>query len=185
MSMRFSLALVCLSLGCVGTPIYASADWERGADLSPSKTFSVVRSPRLPKLKPEQEALVQLVETTAKRELIEKGYKEAPADAAQLIAMPYFLTRERAEVTVLSYNCAQSTYASAGNILPDDALPPCEESTISEVEEGVLIIDVYDSKRKELVWHGWATAKRPEPGTHASPDRVAQATRDILEKFPP
>jgi len=136
-------------------------------------------------LKPEQEALLALVETTAKQELIQKGYKEAPVATAQLVATPYVLSRERAEVTVLSYTCNQHVYAQAGNVLPSYALPPCEESTISEIQEGILVIDVYDSARKELVWHGWATAARPESGSSGTPALVAQATRDVLAIFPP
>jgi hypothetical protein len=47
------------------------------------------------------------------------------------------------------------------------------------------MIDVYDTERKELVWHGWATAKKPKPDAPATAQLVQQATRDILERFPP
>jgi uncharacterized protein DUF4136 len=56
---------------------------------------------------------------------------------------------------------------------------------ISDVEEGVLLIDFYDTELKRLVWHGWATAKQPPPGTPHTPDRLAKATTEILDNFPP
>jgi hypothetical protein len=180
-----ALPLAAFCLGCGAHIRTAASDWERGADLGPSKTFSIVRSPRMSNLKPEQEALLALVEKTAKQELIQKGYKEAPVDTAQLVATPYVLSRERAEVTVLSYTCNQHVYAQAGNVLPSYALPPCEESTISEIQEGILVIDVYDSARKELVWHGWASAERPKPGSSGTPALIEQATRNVLAIFPP
>lgn len=179
------LGLGVPGLGCGAQIRTAASDWDRGADLAPSKTFSIVRSPRMTNLKPEQEALVAVVESTAKQALIQKGYKEAPVDTAQLVATPYFLSRERAEVTVLSYTCNQNVYASAGNVLPGYALPPCEESTISDIQEGILVIDVYDSARKELVWHGWASAERPKPGSPETPALVEKATRNVLAIFPP
>jgi hypothetical protein len=180
-----SLAALAGLLCACGAQVRASADWERGADLAPSKTFGVARSPLLPQgLTPEQSRLVALVEDTIKRELSRKGYQEVPVESARLIATSQFLVRERSRVN--AYTCDNYwQYAMyEGAVLPAGAVAPCQESVVSNFDEGVLMIDVYDAERKELVWHGWANGERPKPGAAAT-EVVQQATLDILERFPP
>lgn len=173
------------SAGC-SAPVRASVDWERGADLSPSKTFSVGRSAELPEhLTPEQEHLVQIVDDTIKREFSRKGYREVALPTAQLVATTHFASRERTNVNTYTCHNYWQDAMYEGAVLPGGAVQACQETELTKFEEGVLMIDVYDTQRKELVWHGWATAKRPQPGASAAPDLVQQATLDILERFPP
>jgi hypothetical protein len=169
-----------------GSPVRAAADWDRGVDLSPKKTFSVARSRLLPpNLTPEQEGLVSMVETLTKRTLAEKGYVEAPAASADLIATSHFMLRER--LGVKTYTCANyyqhEMYEAA--VLPGGAVTPCQESAIAGFAEGTLMIDVYDTHLQELVWHGWASAPRPVPGSQDAQQVVQRATLDILDHFPP
>lgn len=177
--------LVTGGTGC-SAPLRASADWERGADMSPSKTFSVGRSAELPQhLTPEQEQLVQVVDDTIKRELARKGYREVPRTTAQLVATSHFASRERTNVNTYTCHNYWQDAMYEGAVLPAGAVQACQESELTKFEEGVLMIDVYDTERKELVWHGWATARRPKPGASVSSELVQQATLDILERFPP
>lgn len=181
------LGASALVAACGAAPLHASADWERGADLAPSKTFSVVRSPWIPKeLTQEQASLLAIAETTAKRELVEKGYREAPPGEARLIATTYFIKRKRANVIDGSVYCgAYDVEVTAGTIVPPGLVGSCEESYISKHEEGTLLIDMYDAELDELVWHGWASADLPEQGSWLTPQLVERATIDILAKFPP
>lgn len=168
--------VVAASGTACGTPVRAASDWERGADLAPSKTFSVARSPQLPAdLTPDQARVVAMVDDTIKRELAKKGYQEAPADAAQLVLMSNFAFRDRTRVG--AHACAD--YA------PNSARSSCQQATITNFNEATLLIDVYDARSHELVWHGWATAERPEAGNGNTPELAKQATVDILERFPP
>lgn len=174
--------------GCTSSPgVRSNADWERGADLGPSKTFSVTRSPLLPAdITPKQVELMGVVDATTRSELTRKGYHEASSEQAELIATSYFIKRRRKDVMTSSFTCTASPgYAmTSGGIIKAEALPPCEESVISDVDEGVLLIDLYDRQHRQLVWHGWATA-RPEPGSPPTQAQVAQVTKEILEHFPP
>ena len=183
----FAVASCLLSLACGAAPMHAAADWERGADLKPSKTFCIARSPWLPKeLTPEQASLLAVVENTAKGELNSKGYHEAPPDKAELIAAPYFIKREREDVFDTSGQCgAYDVKVADGAVVPRTLVGTCEESYVTKFEEGILLIDMYDAKRDELVWHGWASAALPEKGSPPPPQLVQRATIDILAKFPP
>jgi uncharacterized protein DUF4136 len=182
------LAAAVLAWGSVacGSAVKASADWERGADLAPTKTFSVAHSPLLPKdLTPEQRDLVALVEATISKELTRKGYKEAAASDAQLVAMSHFERRERSSVSTFKCDNTWRYEMYEGAVLPAGAVAPCQDSMINKFEEGVLLIDIYDARLKELVWHGWAYGKRPDPASEKLAGIVQQATLDILERFPP
>jgi hypothetical protein len=175
-----------LALGCGSTAVRAGADWERGVDLSAGKKFSVERSGLLPaNLTPDQLQLVQLIEDTTKAELTRKGYQQAPKAEAQLIATAHFTTRERTGINTYVCDNYWRYEMYEGAVLPAGAVPPCQESVLSTFEEATLLIDVYDTQRKELVFHGWAAAKRPEAGSTGTPALVKQATLDIMDRFPP
>jgi hypothetical protein len=174
------------SLPSCAAPV-AFADWERGADFAPGKTFAVTKSAELnADLDERQKSLVTLVNTTIERELTLKGFAKAPADTAQLVVNFYVVRRTRQEVKVESRLC----YAGDRGELPpgtswDSAAIACEESLVSEYEEGTLIIDVFDAKKQELVWHGWKSRKVLPPDSPELSKVVEQATVDILSIFPP
>jgi len=180
-----SLAVAWSSVAC-GTAVRAGVDWERGVDFKAVKTFNVSRSPLLPKdLNPQQEKIVQVAENTTKEQLILKGYQEAPADQAQLIATTHFLMQDRTRVTTFPCDNYWGYEAYAGAVMPAGTVPPCQESVLTDFEEATMLIDLYDTERKQLVWHGWATAQRPEPGSSDAEKLVARAATDILDRFPP
>ena len=185
-----ALAGLIVASACGTAPMHAAADWERGADLKPSKTFTVARSPFLPKeLTPEQAALLAIVENTTKEELSKKGYREAAADQADLIATPSFIKRKRSDIVDASLYCGSyDVKVTQGTLAPPaTALEgTCEETYITQYDEGTLLIDMYDTKLSELVWHGWASAELPKAGSSVTPQQfVERATVDILAKFPP
>jgi hypothetical protein len=185
-----TLAGLMLAWGCGAAPMHAAADWEPGADLEPSKSFAVARSPFLPKeLTPEQSTLLAIVENTTKEELRRKGYHEAPADQADLIATPSFIKRKRSDIVDASLYCgAYDVKVTQGTLAPPaPALQgTCEETYITQYDEGTLLIDMYDTKLSELVWHGWASAEVPKADSGVTPQQfLERATVDILAKFPP
>lgn len=190
MGIASALAGLLVTWGCGTAPMHAAADWERGADLKPSKSFAVARSPFLPKeLTPEQAALLAIVENTTKAELRRKGYHEAAADQADLIATPSFIKRKRSDIVDASLYCGSyDVKVTQGTLAPPaPALEgTCEETYITQQDEGTLLIDMYDTKLSELVWHGWASAEMPKAGSGVTPQQfVERATIDILGKFPP
>jgi hypothetical protein len=56
-------------------------------------------------------------------------------------------------------------------------------TSIDLYDEGNLMIEIFDSKTKELVWVGWAQARRDSD--LPDPDRIRQAVSEILRRFPP
>jgi hypothetical protein len=181
------LSVAALAVACGGSStIKAASDWERGVDLAPTKTFSVARSPALPSdLTPDQARLVALVDETIKGELARKGYREAAPEAAELVLMSNFSSRERSRVG--SHACADYAGFTShqGSVAPTGARASCQQATITNFAESTLLIDVYDGRSRQLVWHGWATGEKPKAGAEDTPALVKQATLDILERFPP
>jgi hypothetical protein len=155
--------------------------------LAPGKTFAVTASAQLPeKLDEQQKALVAQVNSAIERELTQKGYTPAPVASAQLVVNFYVIRRMVEEVSVKSRECYMR---NRGELPPgtnwDSAAIACEESLVSEYQEGTLIIDIYDAAKKELVWHGWKSRKSLPIDSPELPGVVEQATVDILSNFPP
>jgi hypothetical protein len=183
-----ALVLGAGALGCGAQPMQASADWERGVDFQSDKTFCVERSPWIPKdLTPEQAALLEVAERTTKEQLAKKGYRESPRDQARLVATPYFIKRKRDDVMVASTYCGAYDATVTGKDIPAGLVGSCEESYITEFDEGTLLVDLYDAQRDQLIWHGWTSTEWPKQGAQAAntPTLVERAMIDILDRFPP
>lgn len=183
--LALSLFLFAPLLGCAAPA--AHADWERSADFSPGKTFAITASDELSQRPTaRQKALIAIVHTTIERELVHKGYVKAPPDSARLLVSFYPLRRMRQEVTVKQSDC----YARDRGELPpgtpwEGTMIACEESLVTEYEEGTLIIDIYDAEQEQLIWHGWKSDKALPPDSAELPALAERATVDILSNFPP
>jgi hypothetical protein len=55
--------------------------------------------------------------------------------------------------------------------------------SIDLYDEGTLMIEIFDGKTKELVWVGWAQARRD--GDITEGDKIRDAVEEILSRFPP
>lgn len=190
----FSCVMLALGLGHLAcAPAVAQfspyADWERGADLEPGKTFVLARSPRLPEtLGADQKRLALAVEATIKSELAKKGYQLAPAESAQLVVSFHALVRERQEVEVQPRDCLATSgelSVTAPAAQSQSMMLACEESIVTTVDEGTLIVDVFDAKTRTLLWHGWASGDAPDRSAPGTVDLVKRVTARILSRFPP
>ncbi len=108
------------------------------------------------------------------RHLAEKGY--VLVDAKGDFSVMYRVTVEGETIvqTLGFYSSSdfKATLAQAGSVQ-------------RRYEEGTLIIDVLDGESERLVWRGTATAEvRQGASTESRSDRVAEAVRKVLERFP-
>lgn len=186
----FALVIGLLPLACVPpTAEFAPyADWERGADLTPGKSFVLGRSPRVPEtLGDDQKRLALAIESTITAELIKKGYALAPAESAELVVSFHALTRERREVEVRPRDCmaTKELGVTAPAAQSQSMMLACEESIVTNFDEGTLIVDVFDAKSRELLWHGWASGQSPDRSAAETVDLVKRVTARILSRFPP
>jgi hypothetical protein len=61
----------------------------------------------------------------------------------------------------------------------------CEEFIVTNFDQGTLIVDVFDAKSKELLWHGWASGEAPDRSDPQTVDLLKRVTARILSRFPP
>lgn len=60
------------------------------------------------------------------------------------------------------------------------------ETRVSEVEEGILVIDLIDTAAAQLAWRGMATQRLPRNPTPETVSRqMDAAVQEILARFPP
>ena len=59
-------------------------------------------------------------------------------------------------------------------------------TTVSEYQEGTLLIDMIDPSSKQLVWRGSGQARiRQSSSPEEREKRIGEAVQQILEDFPP
>ena len=106
------------------------------------------------------------------RTLASKGYEETSSAPDFLIAMQAG-RRDRISITSDPYTRGYRGWYGGG-------------VDVHEYEEGVLILDLVDAKKKELFWSGKAQKiLDPSPTPEQIEATINKAVEKMLEKFPP
>lgn len=97
----------------------------------------------------------------------EKGYTLADAETADLIMVPGFGRRSRME---------EKMQVELGDRFTRFSV---------EIAEGAVVVDAYDRRNGELVWHGQVTgSSEVQPDQRATPERVREAVTLLWTEFP-
>jgi hypothetical protein len=111
----------------------------------------------------------KMVQADVDREMAAKGYKTVAAGAD-----PDFFIRSGSGSQKVKRDEAAPVHSGAHFVGGDIA---------SEYWEGTLIIDVFDARNNQLVWHG-SSKRAIDPAAPVTPDSVARAVAAILLSFP-
>ncbi len=164
---RTIAALPILALLLVpGCAIQSHTDFDPQTDFSKYRTFSLAPAPEK---KPK--GLVGYSAITARRiqenigtALESKGYRQVSASKADM--MVAFTVSGEPRVDIVGYG------------------PGWYGDTYTQhYVQGSLVINIYDTRSKQLIWHGWATAEIFD--SNAARKAEPEAVQAILKKFPP
>ena len=177
MSFRFNstsgiatiFASAILLTGC--STLEVTSDYDRDADFSSYKTYTIITKPEDAVQNRANEIIVRRIESAIENELQEAGFTRA-AGSADINVAWHGSTKEEHSTTVNN-----TRYAGAGWGYGYRGWwgPGYGSSTVSHQswEEGMLIIDLIDSEENQLVWRGVATAVLSEnSGTQEYLDKV-------------
>jgi hypothetical protein len=164
-----------VAAGC-STPV--KTDYKAGANFSQYRTFALMPLPQ--QASAEDPGLMLRVaepaRNTLKSALTAKGLTETAADQADLAVNLRGQSLPRVDVRDYGYTYpAMTRYGTV-------AVVQNPYTSVSTYNERTLIIEMLDTRAKELVWVGWMKKSSSSPVT---PEAVEQAIRKILEKFPP
>ena len=163
-----TLACTCLLLlavtGCT-SGIRVQSDWDEEAEFDQFTSFKVLQETGV------ADALVaRRLSDGVRNHLTARNFTEDIENPDFLVAIHANVV-DRVDVHSWGYSASSRHWHSGSNI------------TVTNYQEGTLIIDFVDSSNNELFWRGWGTRNV------TSSTREAQALQDavdaILAKYPP
>jgi hypothetical protein len=169
------LGAILFAAGCA-SPV--KTDYKAGTDFSRYRTFTLMP---LPQSAPADDPGLMLRLAQPAREavissLTAKGLAETATAQADLAVNLRGESLPRVEITDYGYTYPLMTRAGTVTVVRNPY------TSVSSYNERTLIIELLDTRTKELVWVGWTKKNSSRP---VSPESLQEAIRKILEEFPP
>ncbi len=163
-----------------------SADYDKNVDFKKYKTFTL-----LPWNK-HNDSIVspftkERILSALKYEMTKRGYQYVPdLKDADLGVNTYILAREKTDYQYYSdyyghygfyYGYPWAWYGPVG--------PPYYGTSVTSRDyiEGTIIIDVFDTKAKKLIWQGVGVGEL-DPNKHATEKKINRIISQIMYKYP-
>ncbi len=169
-------------LGVAAALVFAGAaaaqdvnvDWDKAADFSKYRTFTVTLGTSWGNQLSEKRVMAEVEEAIAA-----KGWKKAAEGAADTVIMVHGATQTKKNLNTFYSGYGGWGYAGWGGGGMGSA-----QTTVSEYLVGTLVVDIFDSKTKQLLFRGTATdeiSDKPEKNVK----KVEKATTKMFKNFPP
>ena len=163
--------LVTVALaGC--SSLTTSTDYKPGTDFSKYKTFAFTETDDI-----RNTILMDRIKGALSTQLTLKGLRITDANP-DLWVVPHPRLSKQTQINTYStgWGYGWGWYGGMGSTT----------STVSEIPVGTLVIDLVDSKDKELVWRGTASDTLKENATPEERDQnLNAAMAKLFEGFPP
>jgi hypothetical protein len=158
------------SLAC-GYSIKTATDYDHNVSFSKYHSFSIKKGNSSGNPLMDQRAIADVVKVLAS-----KGWKEAPEGEAQTTVVVHAATK-----TKHSY---QTFYDGWGGWRWRWGGFGQTQTFVSDYKVGTLVVDIFDAKTKEAIWHGFASdALSDNAGSNAQ--ATEQAVEKVFSTFPP
>jgi len=176
------LTFLALFTGCSG--IEVSQDYDVAADFSNLKTFDwyLVKQKKTGDLRVDNPLLDSRIRNAVDRSLAQKGFQRISQGSPDFyVGYKYaILRRIRSERVRTGFGFGFGGSGSFGGIGIGTG------SDVREYDEGMLVIDITDTKNRKLLWRGTGTRRVSK---HSDPEKttkeVDQNVDKILAQFPP
>jgi hypothetical protein len=171
-------AVALLTVGC-GYSIKTSTDYDRSVSFSNYHSFSLIKGNSSGNPLMDQRATADVVSA-----LTSKGWTEAPAGEAQATVVVHAATKTKHTYQTL-YDGWGGGWGGWGGYRGGfgggfgDATTFEQDYTV-----GTLVVDVFDAKTKQAIWHGFASdamSNNANSNARATEDAVDK----MFDKFPP
>lgn len=178
--MNKSMTNLILALVCFGSALTAqdvTYNYDQSADFSKFKSYKWVA---VEQSQPDQ-LTDQQIKSALDVELAKKGLAKTDSDKADLYIGYQLAIGQEKQVTAYNSGGAGWGYGArwGGGMSTTTA-------TTSTINVGMLVLDMYDSGAKQLVWRGKASKTLD---TKAKPDKrqknLAKASQKLLKNYPP
>ncbi len=166
-----TLGLALLAAGC--STLTVSSDWDHAVDFSRYKTFGLREGTKA------QNPIVQnRIDSAVMKTLESKGL--TPSDDPSLIVYTHTRVSQEKQVNYDNFGYGGwygwdgwGTGGWSGN-----------SATVQEVPIGTVVVDIVDTKNKNLVWRGTASEVAASGDTD-SQESIDKAAAKLFQNFPP
>jgi Domain of unknown function (DUF4136) len=174
------LALVSAAgwIACSGVRV--TTDYDPSADFSGVRSYAWLdEQSGVEGDRPDVASLLdRRVRGAIETELQGKGIARVDRSAAKVLVTYHLGVEKKLDVNTINSGYGYGRYGRYGGIH--------STTTVTEYQEGTLLIDLVDPTSKQLVWRGAGQARIREYSTPEEREqRVGEAVKLILEKFPP
>jgi hypothetical protein len=172
-----AIASVAASFACSG--IRVQTDYDPKTDFSNMRSYAWFdeRSGVEGDRQDVTSLLDRRVRSAVDAELQRKGIALVDKSAAKSLVSYHLGVETKLDVNTINSGYGYRGYGRYGGI---------STTTVSEYQEGTLLIDVIDPSSKQLVWRGSGQARIRQSSTPEDRKaRIDEAVKEILEKFPP
>jgi len=184
--MIFCCAILLMSVAC--SSVRVLSDYDRGVDFSQYKTFELSEPKDIDYA--SDPTLNQLNQNRLRKAITEqmvlRGYKES--STPDLMVNIYVKITEKKEVRTIvdPYFPYHGYYGYYGHWRYYNYWGPgwsYAETTIREYKEGTLIIDLVDTKKDQLVWHGVAIGTLKNLPVNPE-ERIRSTVQKLFDLYP-
>ena len=173
-----SVLAVLLLTSC--TSVRLGLDYDTSTDFSTFRTFAWFpdsqRKDDDTNLKnPLMDARIR---TAIEDTLSSRGYGKVPLESADFLVGYHLSIEKKLDVNTMNATFGYGRYGRGGSV--------GFQTSVSEYDEGTIIIDIADSETEILVWRGSGSRRIGEsrdPDTMT--EKVNRAVSEILSQFPP
>ena len=173
---RTMAAMVVVLVGC--SPIYISHDFDPDANFEGYKTFSWMENPEVEAENNTQSSpfVNKRIRENIDKELAGKGLARQD-NGGDLLVIYYLNGKQVTEIMKTSYGRADLWAQS--RVGGGDAI-------VTDIHEGMIIIDFIDSKLKNLVWRGTAeNSMKADASNEEIYNTIDKAIKKVLGEYPP
>lgn len=158
------LSLLALA-GC--SSLSVDSDWDSAVDFNSMKTFSILERPS----GLEGNQLVwRRIQDAIRLSLEARAYTENTTSPDFLVAVHLDVADK---VSVQTYNYGYGSYYNWHS----------RDVSVSQYQEGTLVIDFVDGSERELFWRGWGT--KVLDGRSHDEAKIQQVVDKIISQYPP
>lgn len=174
LSILFSVGLLIGIVGC--SSIAVKSDYDQEVNFANLKTFDWIAQPQKPASDPilEGTLMEKRIQNAVNKGLTAKGYQQQTDGEPDFLLAYHIGVKDKLDVQDWGYGYGPRRFWRWGGVVQ-----------VREYQEGTLILDIIDSKSKQLIWRGWAIEEVVDLSSEKVEKKIDQAVKKIFEKFPP
>ena len=165
------VAVMTLSSLACGYGIKTSTDYDHNVNFSRYRSFAIMKGNSSGNPLTDQRAMAAVASVLASR-----GWKEAPAGEAQTTVVVHAATKTKHTYETF-YDGWGGWRWRWGSFGPT-------QTFVNDYKVGTLVVDIFDAKTKEAIWHGFASDALSHNAS-ANAKATEQAVEKMFNTFPP